>query len=68
MREFKVRPKGSIEKWEDLPVVETFPEDLDLEGILYTLRQTLENIVEIRWNFSRSMQGHYAPGNVSRYD
>lgn len=63
--ELKFKEKGQIAKWEDLPIVQVSLINNLGSAVVHLVR--LFQMVEIRWNFRGSLQGHYIGGNVSRF-
>jgi len=64
--EIRIKEKNQFVKWEDLDILRYVSEEELDEAIEWVKR--LFDCVEIRWNFSCSLQGHYVNGSVSRYD
>ena len=58
--EYKI--KTERRPWEDLPVHDIISHGDRLE-VFENLRETIENLVEIRWSYKGDLQGHYVVGN-----
>jgi hypothetical protein len=64
--EIKFKEKNQRDNWENLPVIRYIYKD-ELEQAIEWIKRLFQ-CTEIRWNYSRSSQGHYIDGSVSRYE